>query len=97
MSAQLLGEKARRRVERQVGEPVVRAWSHGSYTFDFVTAQHRHGVVNKVSGQVQWLPPLRVGAHYTSCRDLFPRDFDPLVCPYDQELVRPSSRESEAL
>ncbi len=94
MSAQRLGEKALRRVERQVGEPVVRAWSHGGYWFRFVTAQHRHGEVNKISGEVRWERPPAL--HYTTCRDLFPRDYDPLVCLYDRELVRPGSRESEA-
>lgn len=70
MSAQRLSARSIRRVERQVGEPVLLAWSHGGYTFNFVTPDHRHGSVNKISGDVQWHEnPM----HYTSCWDeLFP-------------------------
>lgn len=66
MSAQRLGAKATRRIEHAIGEPVLRAWSHGGYTMDFVTPDHRHGWWNKTTGEFGWTEnPM----HYTSCAE----------------------------
>ena len=67
MSAQRLGPKAIRRIERSVGEPVLRGWSHGGYTMGFVTPDHRHGWWNKVTGEWGWEDP---AFHYSSCAEL---------------------------
>lgn len=72
MSAQRLSAKSIRRIERDVGEPILRAWSHGGYTFDFVTPDHRHGEWNKVSHEWRW----DVNAmHYSTCPETWPQDF----------------------
>lgn len=71
MSSQRLGDKARRRIERTIGEPVLRAWSHGGYTMDFVTPDHRHGWWDKKTGEFGWAEP---SFHYTSCRETWPAD-----------------------
>lgn len=69
MSAQRLSDRKTRAVARATGQAVVRAWSHGGYTFAFVTTDHRHGAYDTKTGFWQWDPdPL----HYTSCADLFP-------------------------
>lgn len=43
MSAQRLSPKKTRRLVRKTGLPIVRAWAHGGYVYDFVTAGHLHG------------------------------------------------------
>lgn len=70
MSAQQLGAKALRRIERDIGEPVLRGWSHGGYTFGFVTPDHRHGEWNKASHEWAWEEEPLV--HYTSCYETWP-------------------------
>lgn len=71
MSAQRLGPKALRRIERTIGEPVLRGWSHGGYTFGFVTPDHRHGWWSKATGEFGWFEP-DDDIHYTSCREQWP-------------------------
>jgi len=81
MSAQVMNERSRRRVERWVGQPVVRCWSHGGYWYGFVTADHRHGAVNKISQKIEWDEN---PTHYTSCRELFPvKESEPEGKPLD--------------
>lgn len=66
MSGQQLGPKSLRRIERAVGEPVRRGWSHGGYVFGFVTPDHRHGWWSKRDGSWGWNDdPI----HYTSCAE----------------------------
>jgi hypothetical protein len=75
MSAQRLGAKALRRIEKDVGEPVLRGWSHGGYTFGFVTPDHHHGWWNKVSHEWGWEvdgPGPDHLTHYTSCSETWP-------------------------
>jgi hypothetical protein len=69
MSAQRLSDKSIRRIERSTGLPVVRAWAHGGYVFNFVTADHRHGAWDKKTGRWEFHDnPM----HYTSCAEMFP-------------------------
>jgi hypothetical protein len=68
VSAQMLGAKALRRIERAVGEPVLRGWSHGGYVMGFVTPDHRHGWWDKKTGKWGMIPDAEV-THYTSCRE----------------------------
>lgn len=72
MSAQRIGPKKIRAIERTIGEPVLRGWSHGGYWLGFVTPDHRHGMWNTVSHKVEW----GYGdiGHYTSCRETWPHD-----------------------
>jgi hypothetical protein len=64
----MLGAKALRRIERAVGEPVLRGWSHGGYVMGFVTPDHRHGWWDKKTGKWGMIPDAEV-THYTSCRE----------------------------
>lgn len=71
MSAQQLGLRRLRAIERTIGEPVLRGWSHGGYWLGFVTPDHRHGSWNTKSHEVTWGAPVM---HYTSCRETWPPD-----------------------
>jgi len=74
MSAQRLNAKSIRRIERTIGEPVKMAWSHGGYWMSFVTPDHRHGEWRRWSGEWHWdNDPM---AHYTTCREWWPDDFE---------------------
>lgn len=68
MSSQRLNARSIRRIERVTGLEILRAWSHGGYIFDFVTPDHRHGWIDKKSGEWGWEPPGRL-VHYTSCSE----------------------------
>ncbi|ASR85769.1 hypothetical protein SEA_EDUGATOR_72 [Mycobacterium phage Edugator] len=70
VSAQRLSAKSVRRIERSTGLQIVRAWAHGGYTFEFVTADHEHGTWNKKTGA--WSFHTGRVVHYTSCSELFP-------------------------
>lgn len=69
MSAQRLSEKSVRRIAASTGLTILRAWSHGGYTMNFVTDDHKHGTWNKPSGEWEFD---KNPTHYSSCRDLFP-------------------------
>lgn len=79
MSAQRLSPKSTRRIGRATGLEIVRAWSHGGYTFDFVVADaespahHRHGWFDKKTEVWDLYPedPDSI-THYDTCRELFP-------------------------
>lgn len=78
MSAQRLNDKSTRRISRATGYTVIRAWSHGGYTFDFVIAAinadgHRHGWYDKKTGD--WgLYDSEGLSHYNTCfTELFPK------------------------
>ena len=71
MSAQVLNAKSVRRIERTIGEPVLRGWGHGSYSHAFVTPDHRHGWVNIKTWEFGWDDPDNL-VHYASCHELFP-------------------------
>jgi hypothetical protein len=65
MSAQRLNARNIRKITATTGLPVIRAWGHGGYTHDFVTAGHLHGWYNLKSGD--WgIQTYRV-AHYDTC------------------------------
>lgn len=77
MSAQRLSPKSTRRIERATGLQIVRAWSHGGYTFDFVIADaespvhHWHGQFDKKTGE--WSVALEPDVtHYDTCKEMFP-------------------------
>jgi len=70
MSAQVLSPRTVRRVERRTGLNIVRAWAHGGYTYEFVTAAHVHGVYDLRTGTYEYIPTRNV-IHYTSCTRLF--------------------------
>lgn len=74
MSAQRLSARSIRRIERAIGEPVLRAWAHGGYTFDFVTPDHRHGWWSKKTGEFGW-DWADEFMHYTTCWETWPGDF----------------------
>lgn len=75
MSAQVLNDRSTRRIARSTGLDIVRAWSHGGYTMAFVTADHRHGSWDKKTGEWEWETDRTW--HYTSCRELFPKESTP--------------------
>ncbi len=73
MSAQRIGPKKLKRLERETGLDMVRAWSHGGYWFNFVTPEHKHGSVNCKTFEVEWDDGTRPSImHYTSCSEMFP-------------------------
>lgn len=65
MSAQRLNDRSLRRIARVIGEDVLRGWSNGGYIFDFVTPDHRHGWIDKKSGEWGWQQGRL--CHYSSC------------------------------
>jgi hypothetical protein len=75
VSAQVLSPRSTRRIARSTGLDIIRAWAHGGYTMDFVTADHRHGLWDKKTGDWEW----ETGRvfHYSSCRELFPEEPTP--------------------
>jgi len=80
VSAQRLNDKSTRRISRNTGLEVVRAWSHGGYIFDFVVAdpehpaRHRHGWYDKKTGEYAVRQPNVDQTHYDTCfTELFPR------------------------
>lgn len=72
MSAQRLSDRKIRTIQRAVGESavVLRGWSHGGYSFPFVTTEHHHGSYNTKTGAVTWLAPGERPWCYTSCAEL---------------------------
>jgi len=66
MSAQRLGDKKLRRLRRDTGLPIIRAWAHGGYMYDFVTQGHLHGVYDMKTGE--WRIYRSNTLHYDTCR-----------------------------
>ena len=66
MGAQRLSERKTRRIARDTGLPVIRAWAHGGYTYDFVTQGHLHGWYDLKDGT--WGIALNVRTHYNTDR-----------------------------
>ena len=64
MSAQRLNGKNVRKITAATGLPVIRAWGHGGYVHDFVTAGHLHGWYHLKDGTwgIQVTP-----LHYSTC------------------------------
>jgi hypothetical protein len=62
----VLNARSLRRIERSIGEPVLRGWGHGGYVMGFVTPDHRHGWWDKKTGEFNWVRDDEV-VHYTSC------------------------------
>jgi hypothetical protein len=69
MGAQRLGSRRLRQIERLIGEPVLRGWSHGGYTLGFVTPDHRHGWWDKKSDAWGWYDVDDRFVHYSSCKE----------------------------
>jgi hypothetical protein len=64
MGAQRLNDRSTRRIARATGLPVIRAWAHGGYVHDFVTAGHLHGWYRIKTGE--W-GIARRALHYDTC------------------------------
>lgn len=72
MGSQTLSRRSVRRIERATGLDIAFAVGHGGYIHAVVTVDHRHGWFDLKTGE--WgMEPVRY--HYTSCRLLFPDDF----------------------
>ena len=65
MGAQRLSERKTRKIARATGLPVIRAWAHGGYVYDFVTAGHLHGWYSLKSGE--WGILAGWVLHYDTC------------------------------
>jgi hypothetical protein len=65
MSAQRLNARRTRWLARETGLPVIRAWGHGGYTYDFVTAGHLHGWYDRKTGS--WAIEAWKTWHYDTC------------------------------
>lgn len=66
MGAQRLNARNTRKIATATGLPVVRAWGHGGYIHDFVTAGHLHGLYYLKTGD--WRIAVRP-VHYDTCPD----------------------------
>jgi len=75
MTRQALGKRKLRKYSGFVGEEIVSALARGgSHVIYFVTASHRHGAITSTTPHIlQWLGK---SAHFSSCRERFPCDFD---------------------
>jgi nitric oxide reductase large subunit len=69
VSAQILSDRAMRRIAASTGLDLACAWGHGGYIMRFVTADHRHGWWDKKTGEWGYED---APMHYASCRELFP-------------------------
>lgn len=82
MSAQILGEKKTRRLERLIRQPIARAWTHGvhglfSVALPAESGGHRHALIRIYSSEDVELVYPALGdevTHYSSCKELFPND-----------------------
>ena len=104
MGAQRLSERKTRRIARATGLPVIRAWSHGGYVFDFVTAGHLHGWYDLKTGG--WGIETTVSSHYDTCPrpagwtgwtgedPMFPDGVPPLTSAEQEALTRCAAQES---
>lgn len=73
MSIQRLNAAKRNRISRAVGSPVIMAWTCGNDWREFIvpfrTTEHRHGLWNRRTGEVEWLADIPA-YHLSSCLDL---------------------------
>lgn len=74
MSVQRLGAKKLRKLERVVGEPILRGMASGGYVFEFITPDHRHGGYDLKTGEFWWVE--NPSHYYPSCRETWPNDFE---------------------
>lgn len=65
MSAQRLSPKNVTKIAQHTGLDVLMAWAHGGYDFEFVTADHRHGLFNKVSKEWRFYTEDDYFLHYS--------------------------------
>jgi hypothetical protein len=79
MSAQRLNARNVRRMARITGLPVIRAWSHGGYIFDFVTQGHLHGWYDLKTGE--WGIETEDITHYNTCFPASPSAGDDAMFP----------------
>lgn len=66
MGVQQISRRKMNIIERETGQEVLRAWSHGGHVMGFVTPDHRHGWWDKMSGDWGWEEG-RI-THYSSCQ-----------------------------
>ena len=68
MGVVMVGPKLTRRIARETGQNVGRAWGNGSNSFEFVNDRHEHGwwvrVPRSSRGEWGWLVDV---VHMTSC------------------------------
>ena len=74
MGAQRLADKKLRKIQRAIGDSatVLRGWSHGGYSFPFVTTDHHHGVYDLKTDSVRWVQHGERPWCYTTCHELPP-------------------------
>ena len=70
MGAQVVGPKKTRQLAERTGLDVKRAWAHGGYYYNFVTADHKHYTYDLKTGE--WEPETGRIFHYTSCQEFWP-------------------------
>jgi hypothetical protein len=102
MGAQRLSERKTRKVAAVTGLPVIRAWAHGGYVYDFVTAGHLHGWYDLKTGE--WGIEATVRTHYNTCPPasvtagedaLFPGDVVSPLTPAERAAAHQACRPSE--
>jgi len=106
MSAQRLNARNMRKIASATGLPVIRAWGHGGYVHDFVTAGHLHGWYNLKTGRWGITTGDRVW-HYSTCPGgsaerfhepdvLFPDGVPPLTVAEARALMDARAQRSSA-
>lgn len=95
MGAQRLSDKKTRKIARVTGLPVIRAWSHGGYTHDFVTAGHLHGWYDLKDGT--WGIAAQVRTHYNTCWPTSPSAGEDAMFPDGVPPLTPAEQEALAL
>jgi hypothetical protein len=106
MCAQRLSERKTRKIARETGLPVIRAWSHGGYVHDFVTRGHLHGWYSLRDGT--WGISAGHVLHYTTCPrpegwtgpvsedQMFPDGVPPLTVPEARALLDAKAGQNRA-
>lgn len=79
MSAQRLNARKIRKIATATGLPVIRAWAHGGYEYDFVTAGHLHGWYSLKTRE--WGISAEVRTHYNTCYPAFSSAGDDAMFP----------------
>lgn len=72
-----LSDKKTRHIAQSTGLDVIQAYGAASYTFPFVTTDHRHGLWDKKTGDWWWEDPTNdrrqpAGPHFPGCHRRFP-------------------------
>lgn len=93
VGAQRLSERKTRKIASVTGLPVIRAWSHGGYVFDFVTQGHLHGWYSLKTGE--WGIEA-VKTHYNTCWPASPSAGDDAMFPDGVPPLTPAEQEALA-